>query len=65
MATEQTGKPWYKSKTIDINAGIIALLGLAEIAGVKLDQETLILFVCVAFLGNILLRLVTDKPIEK
>ena len=65
MVENNEAKPWYMSKTIDINAGLAAILVLAQSVGVEIDQETLILFVIVAFLGNILLRLITDKPIGK
>ena len=65
MVDNNEAKSWWASKTIDINAGLAALLILAQSIGVELDQETLILFVIVAFLGNILLRLITDKPIGK
>jgi len=59
------GKEWWQSKTVDINAGLLALVGLAQALDVQVDNDTLILFIIVAFLGNILLRLVTDKPVGK
>mgnify|MGYP001580631639 FL=1 len=59
---ENNGKPWWKSKTIGFNVLLAAGLEVANLLGQegKVSPEILAQIMGV---GNILLRIVTSKPI--
>ena len=59
---ENNGKPWWKSKTIGFNVLLAAGLEVADLLGQggMISPERLALIMGV---GNILLRIVTNKPV--
>lgn len=59
---ENNGKPWWKSRTIRFNILMGAGLEVARLLGQEgiVTPENLALIMGV---GNILLRIVTDKPV--
>ena len=62
----ENGKKWYKSKTIIFNVlsgivGTVATLQSSEGIPPHLTQ----IFSTIVLVGNIILRLITDKPITK
>lgn len=59
---ENNGKPWWKSKTIGFNVLLGVVLEVASLLGQEgvVTPETLALIMGI---GNILLRIVTNKPV--
>lgn len=60
------GKPWYKSKTLFVNAvAFVAAIGTAFGAELGLDAETQATLIAgIMAIINFVLRLVTKEPIE-
>lgn len=61
MATET--KPWYQSKTVWFNIITAALGAIGEISEVFPVSKHPLLYTNIVAVGNIILRLITYKPV--
>ena len=56
-------KPWYKSKTVLVNAGALALIGVQAMIGhAAIDPELQAALLSVV---NVVLRLMTNQPVGR
>lgn len=55
-------KKWYKSKTINFNALIVAIVAVLKSLDIYIEPE---IIVAIQTIGNIVLRFVTSEPIKE